>query len=160
MAEGKKDGNRELRQKAEHLIVQTNALPEDLAGMSPQQIAGLVHELRVHQVELKMQNDELRGIQAELEKARDRYLHLYDFAPTAYFTVDEKGAVTEANLTAATLLDRPRKALVGRMFSRFIHRDDQDIWYLHRKRLLETGNFQSLQIRLVKSDGGWFLRQS
>jgi PAS domain-containing protein len=73
--------------------------------MSPQQIAGLVHELRVHQVELKMQNDELRRIQAELEKARDRYLHLYDFAPTAYFTVDEKGAVAEANLTAATLLD-------------------------------------------------------
>jgi PAS domain S-box-containing protein len=156
MAEGKKDGNRELRQKAEHLIAQTNAFPEDLTGASPQQIAGLVHELRVHQVELKMQNDELRGIQAELEKARDRYLHLYDFAPTAYFTVDEKGAVTEANLTAATLLDRPRKALVGRMFSRFIHRDDQDIWYLHRKRRLETGNFQSLQIRLVKSDGGVF----
>jgi PAS domain S-box-containing protein len=156
MTEFKKDANRELRQKAEHLIAQTNALPEDLTGMSPQQIAGLVHELRVHQVELKMQNDELRRIQVELEKARDRYLHLYDFAPTAYFTVDEKGAVAEANLTAANLLDRPRKALVGRMFSRFIHRDDQDIWYLHRKRLLETGNFQSLQIRLLKSDGGVF----
>jgi len=124
--------------------------------MSPQQIAGLVHELRVHQVELKMQNDELRRIQEELENARDRYLHLYDFAPSAYFTVNEKGAVTEANLTAATLLDRPRTALVGKMFSHFIHRDDQDIWYLYRKNLLETGIFQSPQLRLVKSDGGVF----
>lgn len=156
MTERKKDDNRELRQKAEHLIAQTDAAAEDLTGMSPQQIAGLVHELRVHQVELKMQNDELRRIQTELEKARDRYLHLYDFAPTAYFTVDEKGVVAEANLTAATLLERPRKALVGTMFSRFIHRDDQDIWYLHRKRLLETGNFQSPHVRLVKSGGAFF----
>lgn len=151
-----KDENGELRQKAEHLIARTNAAAEDLTGMPPQQIAGLVHELRVHQVELKMQNDELRRIQAELENARDRYLHLYDFAPTAYFSVDEKGTVTEANLTAATLLDRPRNTLAGQMFSRFIHRDDQDIWYLHRKHLLETGNFQSPQVRLVKSDGGFF----
>lgn len=156
MTECKKDDNRELRQKAEHLIAQTNAVSEDLTGMSPQQIAGLVHELRVHQVELKMQNDELRRIQAELENARDRYLHLYDFAPTAYFTVNEKGTVAEANLTAATLLDRPRKALIGQMFSRFIHRDDQDTWYLYRKNLLETGIFQSPQLRLVKSDGGVF----
>lgn len=156
MSERKKDHNRELRQKAERLIAQTNAAAEDLTGMSPQQIAGLVHELRVHQVELKMQNDELRRIQTELENARDRYLHLYDFAPTAYFTVDEKGAVAEANLTAATLLDRPRKAVIGRMFSRFIHRDDQDIWYLHRKRLLETGNFQSPHVRLLKSDVAFF----
>ena len=156
MTECKNEDNKELRQKAEHLIAQTNSAAEDLTGMSPQQTAKLVHELRVHQVELKMQNDELRRIQTELENARDRYLHLYDFAPTAYFTVDEKGAVVEANLTAATMLDRPRKALVGQMFSRFIHRDDQDIWYLNRKRLLETGNFQSFQIRLVKSDGGGF----
>lgn len=124
--------------------------------MSTQDIANLVHELRVHQIELKMQNDELRRIQAELEKARDRYVHLYDFAPTAYFTVNEKGAVAGANLTAATLLDRPRAELVGRMISHFIHREDQNAWYLHRKRLLETGEFQSFQLRMVKYDGDLF----
>jgi PAS domain S-box-containing protein len=141
----------ELRREAERMLDQANKAAKDLAGIPPQDIANLVHELRVHQIELKMQNDELRRIQAELEKARDRYVHLYDFAPTAYFTVDEKGAITEANLTAATLLARPRADLVGQMFSRFIHRDDQDVWYHHRKHLLETGDFQSFQLRLVKT---------
>jgi PAS domain S-box-containing protein len=148
--------NHKLRQKAERLLDQANDEAQELAGMPPEEVAKLVHELRVHQIELKMQNDELRRIQAELEKARDRYVHLYDFAPTAYLTVDEKDAVAEANLTAATLLERPRSALVGMMFSRFVHRDDQDVWYLHRKRLLETGDFQAFQIRLVKNDGDMF----
>ena len=78
-----------LRQKAERILEQANEAAKDLIGMSPQDIANLVHELRVHQIELKMQNDELRRIQAELEQVRDRYMHLYDFAPTAYFTVNE-----------------------------------------------------------------------
>jgi PAS domain S-box-containing protein len=145
-----------LRQEAERMLDQANEAAKDLAGMSTQDIANLVHELRVHQIELKMQNDELRRIQAELENARDRYVHLYDFAPTAYFTVNEKGAIAEANLTAATILDWPRANLVGQMFSRFIHREDQDAWYLHRKYLLEIGDFKSFQLRLVNKYGGDF----
>jgi PAS domain S-box-containing protein len=143
----------ELRREAERGLDRTNEADRDLTGMSHQEIATLVHELRVHQIELKMQNDELRRIQAELENTRDRYVHLYDFAPTAYFTVNGTGAIAEANLTAATLLARPRADLVGQMFSRFIHYDDQDVWYHHRKHILETGDFQSFQLRLVKQDG-------
>jgi PAS domain S-box-containing protein len=143
-----------LRRQAASLLNPTSAATEDLAGMAPQEIARLVHELRVHQMELQVQNDELRRIQVELERARDRYEHLYDFAPAAYFTVTEKGTVAAANVTAATLLGAQRKALVGRMFSRFIQPEDQGVWYLHRKSLLETGDFQSFQLRLVKNDGG------
>ena len=151
MEDGKK-----LRREAERSPDLAGGAAEDLTGMSPQAIANLVHELRVHQIELKMQNDELRRIQAELEKARDRYVHLYDFAPTGYFTVTVNGAVAEANLTAATLLERPRAELFGRMFSSFIHRADQGAWYFNRKRLLETGELQSFQLRLVKHDGDVF----
>lgn len=148
--------NRDLRQKAEHRVGRKEVAVEDLAGMTPQDVARLMHELHVHQVELEMQNDELRHIATELEKTRDRYLHLYDFAPNAYFTVTEKGAIEQANLTAATLLNRPRADLVGQMFSRFIYRDDQDAWYLRRKRLIETGDFQAFQLRLVRDGGGAF----
>ena len=63
---------------------------EDLAGMSPEKIAHLIQELEVHQIELEMQNDELRRIQNELEKARDRYSELYDFAPSGYATLSER----------------------------------------------------------------------
>ena len=129
---------------------------EDPSGMTSEDTARLIHELRVHQIELEMQNDELRRIEAELEKARDRYSHLYDFAPVGYVTVNEKGTIVESNLTAATKLGKHRADLVGQMFSRFIHRQDQDAWYLSRQHLLDTGEPQSLQLKLVRNDGDQF----
>lgn len=148
--------NPALRGKAEELLQQRLEVDEDFSGMSSQDMARLVHELRVHQLELEIQNDELRRIQASLEKARDRYSFLYDFAPVAYFTVDDKDIITEANLTAATLLDQQRSALIGRLFSRYIQKEDQRIWYLHRNRLLESVDNQSFHLRLVPSDGTYF----
>ena len=150
------EGGNELRQKAESLVPPDSEFHEDLAGMSPGDIAKLIHELRVHQIELKMQNHELRRIQDELEETRDLYVNLYDFAPVAYFTLDEQGVIGAANLTAATLLGGPRSALVGHMFSAFIRKEDQDDWYLHRRRILETGNSQPFQLRLRKKDGTEF----
>jgi PAS domain-containing protein len=72
--------------------------------LSPEEARPVFHELRVHQIELEVQNDELRRAQAELEVARARYFDLYDLAPVGYCTVSEKGLILEANLTAATLL--------------------------------------------------------
>jgi two-component system, chemotaxis family, sensor kinase Cph1 len=150
------EGGNELRRKAESMVPPDSESHEDLAGMSPGDIAKLIHELRVHQIELKMQNHELRRIQAELEQARDFYGHLYDFAPVAYFTLDEQGVTKAANLTAAALLGGQRSALVGRTFSEFVLKEDQDVWFLHRRRILETGNSQPFQLRLRKKDGTAF----
>ena len=150
------DENAELRRKAEILLESSQEGDEGLEAMSTQGMAGVILDLRVHQIELTMQNEELRRTQLELEKARNRYMHLYDFAPSAYFTVDTNGMVIEANLKAADLLGTQRAALVGQMFSRFIWREDQDIWYLHRRSLLETGDFQSFQMRMANSDGHAF----
>ena len=111
-------------------------------------MATLIHELRVHQIELKMQNEELRRIQGELEKTRDRYSHLYDFAPVGYFTVSEKGIIEEANLTIAAMLGVERSALIGKPFTHFILKEDQDIFYKHRQQLLETEEPQSCELRL------------
>jgi PAS domain S-box-containing protein len=119
-------------------------------------MARLIHELEVHQTELPMQNDELRRIQAELEKARDRYSDLYDFAPVGYFTMSDKGIIAEVNLTGAAMIGMERSALIGNPFTRFVLRDDQDIFYKLRQRLLETGTPHACELRLVEKDAQAF----
>ena len=119
-------------------------------------MASLIHELQVHQIELQMQNDELRRIQRELEETRDRYSHLYDFAPIGYLTLSEKGSIDEANLVIAAMLGTERGALIGQHLTRFVPRDDQDAFYKHRERLLETEAPESCELRLVKKDGCTF----
>ena len=95
---------------------------EDIDALSPEEIRQILHELRVHQIELEMQNEELRLAQAELDAARVRYFDLYDLAPVGYFTVSEKGLIIEANLTAAALLGVARGKLVNQPISQFILR--------------------------------------
>jgi PAS domain S-box-containing protein len=146
-----KDSRSTLRQRAEAMALENAAhAPEDLEP----QLA--MHELRVHQIELEMQNEELRRVQEELEVSRARYFDLYDMAPVGYLTLSEQGLILEANLTAAKLLGVARGALVKLPLSRFILPDDQDIHYLHRKQLLETGAPQVWELRLLKKDSGPF----
>jgi two-component system cell cycle sensor histidine kinase/response regulator CckA len=143
----------ELRRRAERQMKSTISDDEELSGMSTTDMQRTIHELRVHQIELKMQNDELRRIQQELEAAKDRYSNLYDFSPVGYLTVNEKGMIEVANLTFANLVGMDRSAVVGKPFSGFIQPEDQDVYYLHRRRLLDSGNFQSFRLKLAKNDG-------
>ncbi len=108
----------------------------------------LVHELQVHQIELEMQNEELRQAQETLEASRARYFDLYDLAPVGYVTVTEQGLIENANLTAATLFGVQRDALAKRPISNFVFRDDQDIFYLHHRRLFKTGEPQAWELRM------------
>jgi PAS domain S-box-containing protein len=116
----------------------------------------MLHELRVHQIELEMQNEELRRAQAELEVSRSRYFDLYELAPVGYVTLNEKGLILEANLTAANLFGVAKGHLARRPLSNFILREDQDIYYLHRKQLFETGAPQVCELRIVREDGSRF----
>ncbi len=128
--------------------------PETIAAMSSEETHRMLHELRVHQIELEMQNEELRQIQAELDASRTRYFNLYNHAPAGYCTLNEQGVILESNLAAAAMLGAERCASVK--FTRFILKKDQDIYYLHRKQLLETGTPQTCELRMVKTDGTVF----
>ena len=142
---------RKLAEEAEEKVGVTDAACP--VGQTPEAIQQMFHELRVHQIELEMQNEELRRAQEELEVAHARYFDLYDLAPVGYCTVSEKGLILEANLTAATLLGVSRGELVKQPLTRFILEEDQDTYYLHRKKLFETGEPQTCELRLVKPDG-------
>ena len=130
--------------------------PEEMEEIAAGDIQDLIHELQVHQVELEMQNEELRQAQQALERSRDRYSDLYEFAPVGYLTLDRKGTVLEANLTLATLLGVERVALIEGPLSRFIVSEDQDVYYHHRRRLFETQQPQSCELRMVRGDGSRF----
>jgi len=125
-------------------------------GLSPEATRQMLHELRVHQIQLEMQNDELLRAHGELNSSRSRYFDLYDLAPVGYVSVSEQGAIQEANLTASTMLGLSRPAMGQHMISQFILNEDQDIFFRHRKELLETCKPQSCDLRMVKPDGTVF----
>ena len=143
----------ELRRQAEEITRGNEALShENIEALTPEEIRRILHELRVHQIELEMQNEELRRAQVEQDAVRARYFDLYDLAPVGYFTLSEKGMILEANLTAATLLGVVRSVLAKRPLSNFIPPGDQDILYQHHKLLFETGIPQSHEIRMLRQD--------
>ncbi len=151
-----KSYNNGLKERAEEFI---NKNPSAIKKIPPDEVKKLIEHLQVHQVELEMQNEELRRAQLELEEARDKYSDLYDFAPVGYFTISDKGMILEANLTGATMLGVERGLMIGKPFSKFINRDDQDIFYRHQRKLIETKNKLTCELRIVKKDGSQFHAQ-
>lgn len=146
-----------LRWRAEELASGKGAPPSrELPPLSPEEIQKTIHELQVHQIELKMQNEELRRVQAELDAARAHYFDLYELAPVGYCIISAEGLIQEINLTAVTLLGTARSTLVKQPISRFVVKEDQDIYYLHRKRLFESSESRACELRMVKKDGTVF----
>jgi len=150
----------ELRQQAEEVAwSRPSAVTKNLEALSHEEMQRTFHELQVHQIELEMQNEELCREQAKLDVARERCFDLYDLAPVGYCTISEQGLILEVNLIAATLLGMARGALIKEPVSRFIHKEDQDIYYQHRKQLFETGEPRTCELRMQKMDGNLFWAQ-
>lgn len=105
-----------LRRLAEKRLRDRDA---ELAYM-PKDINELIHELEVYQIELEMQNEELRRVQMKLIESQNQFHELYEIAPLGYFTLDEKALIRQVNLTGADLLGLPRSKLINTKFSRFI----------------------------------------
>ncbi|MES2583090.1 MAG: PAS domain-containing sensor histidine kinase [Pseudomonadota bacterium] len=146
-----------LRERAEDLIhAKASPTPTHLQELSAEAMRHMLHELQVHQVELEMQNDELRQTQAALDAARARYFDLYDLAPVGYCTISEQGLVLEVNFTAAALLNMARSDVVNKPMSSLIARSDQDTYYTCRKALFESGLPQGCELQLVRRDSAVF----
>jgi PAS domain S-box-containing protein len=145
--------NSDLRRQAEAKAAQS---PLIFTAHSAEEIQQTIHELRVHQIELEMQNEELRLAQTELETARARYFDLYDLAPVGYCTISDKGLILEANLTAANIFGTTRAPLIDQPLAGFILKEDQEIFYRHRKTLFETREPQACELRMIRHDATTF----
>ena len=144
----------EMRRRAEAMSesIELNAGHD----ATPEAAMGAFFELRVHQIELEMQNEELRRAEQEILRSRTRYQDLYDSAPVGYVTLDEGARIVEANLTSAAVLGTTREDLVGRPFTQLIFVEDQDTFYFLRHQLLESHAAQTCSLRLSKPHGDPF----
>ena len=150
-----RDDGAALRQRAEEAAVAAGTAGR-VERLSANQVQETIHDLRVHRIELEMQNEELRRIQLALGAARERYFGLYDLAPVGFCTVGEAGIILEANLTATVLLGVERGVLLTQQFSQLIAREDQDTFYLCRQELFATGTPRACELRIVKANGTAF----
>ncbi len=129
-----------LRREAEARLVSAS---QPLA--SSRSAEELLHELQVHHIELKMQNDKLRKAQVIIEESRDRYVDLYDFAPIGYLTLNRDALIAEVNL--------------NRRFARLVAPEDHDRWHRQFVSVLQHGDRQSCELALQRVDGSRFYAQ-
>jgi PAS domain S-box-containing protein len=140
----------DIRRRAEEHLKKEKRGPQQ---PREENIEKLVHELEVHQVELEIQNEELRDALVALKTSRDQYLDLYDFAPVGYFKLDKKGLIIDTNLAGAGLIGADRSALVGRPFTDYVQPESQDAFYLHFKKVFKSGVREVCEVQLKREDG-------
>lgn len=140
----------DVRRRAEEVVAKVEQAPE-----GREDLQRLVHELRVHQAELEIQNEELRTAQLAVQDARDRYHELYDSAPVGYVTLGPIGDILEANRAAAELLGVDGRGLIGKKLSTFMaSRPDADAFSLHLQgAFFSTGPPRGCDVTLKASDG-------
>ena len=143
-----------LRQQAEERL---RARSAGSTAMSAADVQALVHELRVHQIELEMQNEELRQAQVELAVARDRYVDLYEFAPVGYLTLDSGEVIREANLAAATMFGVERGKMPGTKLPRFLTPESSDVFHRHLEQVSSSRTKGSCDLTVGRLDGSRFL---
>jgi PAS domain S-box-containing protein len=135
-----------LRKKAEELLKSKQLKAGKLS--SETDTKKLLHELQVHQIELEMQNEELRQAYETAESALKKYTMLYDFSPMGYFTLDSDGSIIDLNFTGAELLGEKRFTLVNSNFKLFISKESQKVFNDFFKDVYSGNAKESCNIRL------------
>jgi PAS domain S-box-containing protein len=143
-------GERSLRDSVEEQLARSLKPSPEMKGKTLEQF---IYELQVHQIELEVQAEELRRAQLALEESRDKFLELYDFAPTGYLTLTDKVLIAEVNLAGATLLGVERSKLINKRFRKFIAPEFFEQWDQYFVNLLRQEEKQTCTLTLKRSDG-------
>ncbi|MDD5462397.1 MAG: PAS domain S-box protein [Methylococcales bacterium] len=135
-----------IREQAEEMLGKSGT---DISRMSATDIEKLLFEFQVHQIELELQNEELKRTHQELGASRDDFARIYDLSPVAYLTLDAEATIQKANRAAAQLLGCTKEKLVNKRLGKFIHPSDQDNYYLFIQNLLTGKGDPILVAKLV-----------
>lgn len=115
---------------------------------SESDIKRLLHELQVHQIELEMQNEELRIANESTELALKKFTMLYDLAPMGYFSIDQNGKIYELNFTGAEMLGERRFSLVNSNFKLFVSDESKDTFNDFLSKVFSSNYKESCEIKL------------
>ena len=141
-----------LRQRAESFFRENvEKSPRFLNALSPEASQLMLHELHVRQIELCLQNEDLRRSQLEIDAARSRYVELYELSPVAYYTTNATGQILQSNLAAASLLCEPRETLLGQYLLQYIYPPDKTLFTELLQQLSLPHAPTSCQLRIVKA---------
>lgn len=119
----------------------------------------LLADLQTHQIELKIQNEELRRAHLDLEESRDRYLDLYEFAPVGYLTLSDKGIILDMNLTSSILFGRERRKMLNRHLARAILPEDSDKFHRMLGHVTNQAERTTFELKLRRADDSVFHAQ-
>ncbi|MGR9116622.1 MAG: PAS domain-containing sensor histidine kinase [Gammaproteobacteria bacterium] len=134
-----------LRKRFEAMV---SASGSDIDQMSRDDIRKLVYEFQVYQIELELQNEELRSTQHQLELSLDRYSQLYDHAPIGFLTLDQQGVIVQANYKASKILGCERARLTGKKLTEFIHKEEQDKFYFYSREIFNVSEKNESEFRI------------
>lgn len=143
-SEYKKSSKEIIRKKAEKLL----RTKSESSSLDYSDTLKLMHELQVHQIELELQNEELMIAKEKAEASYQKYIELYDFAPSAYFTLSRQGKILELNFLGARMLGQERSFLVNRNFDQFVSAEKQRVFENFLGSLFETSKMNSCEVLL------------
>jgi hypothetical protein len=142
----RKEGGVTLRQQAEELLKKKSSRSK--LKLSETDLLKLIYELDVHQIELELQNEELRLAQAAAQNTAEKYLELYDFAPIGYLELTKEGSIVEINLCASQMLGKERSKLKMSQFELFISDDTKQFYHVFLRNTFTSNTKTTCEVML------------
>ncbi|SMP59040.1 PAS domain S-box-containing protein [Desulfonatronum zhilinae] len=143
-------GNEQLRKQAEALLADTSRPVEDLP---PEKVRELIHDYQVNQIELELQNEELRNAQRQLESVKERYAELFNIAPAGYLIIDQAGVIFQTNKTFAAMIGLEPHHLIGKPLADLMVSTDRSAFYGRFKSFFNNPEKKHLDFRLNAKAG-------
>ena len=144
------EGMTQLREKAEASVAERQT---EMSDLSVEQTRKLVHELQVHQIELELQNEELRRLMTELEQSRNQFSILFHQTPIGYLVLNDVGLIHEANETFCRMVGHNRHHLLGSPFAEYLKGDDRGVFLSRYRAFFKNPIGKSLEALIPRGPG-------